>query len=265
MSWNQKGNSKTLSFEEKEKLDKDKEKAAPVCWSVGTKRVEKCELAPKNFLVSIPYVVDRKIHAVSKKMDKLEWLGYLVGDEVQDVYFVHDVIVPEQVVTAGSVEVTAPLAGRPDVLGTIHLHPFSGGGMFFSNTDEHYIGGNNRINIVTNPEGKYKGMVKVTLPCGSISLVDTDIIVEDAPAPKGIDKFVDESIGKITEYVAPPVTTPVKQVTKAADSYPYAQSFPVYYCAECRAEINYTNSRWRKGFYFCNNCANKVDKGEIEV
>src|SRR3990167_152205 len=116
-----------------------------------------CGVVPAPIIV-ISHKADSKVAALMVEYPDTEWLAYLIGKG----YEVEDIIIPEQEVSAGSVEVKS-FPDRNDVIGVIHSHCSMGN--FHSAVDDEYLVGNHNISIVATTDGKYSGKVRVVLPC----------------------------------------------------------------------------------------------------
>ncbi len=184
----------------------------PKPWRLDT-RVTDCGACKTKPTIIISWEADNKARGITSEVHEYEWLGYLIGkyNEKTDTFTVTDIFVPEQVVSAGSVDVTGDW-GKDDVIGTIHLHPDKAAPSF-SPIDDNYIGGNHPMMVVTNLNGLYAGRAKVGLPCDHTILKDAEVLV-DIPEIEGLSKFVIEVTEKIKVFVAP-VHTPGRVVAQA--------------------------------------------------
>lgn len=119
-------------------------------------------------------VVER-ISFLMQRMGSLEWLAYLEGRENNPkLYIITGLYIPEQIVTAGYVDVTGFQSLPDNVLGTIHSHHSMG--TFFSSTDELYLEGNHKINIVVAHNG-LKASITQQAPCGSKYSQDLTVVM----------------------------------------------------------------------------------------
>ncbi len=232
----------------------------PVCWRVPGARVEKCDWAgrTKRGTIELPLGVHLQILAITARVKNLEWLAYLIGSVADETYTVTDIVVPKQLVTAGSVVVTEP-RGDNGIIGTVHLHPF-GGKPGFSGTDDTYIGGNHKCMLVCNNQGDYAAKTREGLPCGSSILADADFQIV-LPAPEKIAAFVDAALVNIEEehYVVPayagyqqPAIGPVV-VSKDKVDRDWQGKFPVEDyagpapCLKCKQPIEQHLKSWNAG------------------
>ena len=227
-----------------------------VCWTTNTKRVKECEVIDKEgYEIHIPVDIHTKIEVLSEEVGNLEWLGYLLGQAPVEgkVFHIEGIEVPEQEVTAGSVDVTKPL-NRPDVLGTVHLHPM-GGGAFLSTTDDTFVGGNHPVTISFNHAGVYKAVVKKMLPCQASVLIEAKVVV-DKPLPADLTEFVIGATDKIKQRVV--------YVGQGWDGQGYE---PGMTCSVCHNKFSYQELTWEQGLARCPEChanyvrLNNGDKG----
>ncbi len=228
-----------------------------VCWHTGTPRVTNCELVEKQeYEIHLPIAIHSKIEALSKEVNNLEWLGYLLGkvNEKGDSFLVEDIEIPEQEVTAGSVDVLVP-SNKPEVIGTVHLHPGTGDG-FLSGTDETYIGGNHAVTISYNHSGKYRAVVKHTLPCHASILVDAKVLI-DTPAPQGLTEFVLQATEKIKQRVY----TQQFVGYSADEGYYPTQQYVGIACSICKVVVSYSLLTWSQGIARCPSCQKKYADG----
>ena len=75
-----------------------------------------CGVVPAPIII-ISYKVDSKVAALMVEYPNTEWLAYLVGKG----YEVEDIVIPEQEVSAGSVEVKS-FPDRQDIIVAILYH-----------------------------------------------------------------------------------------------------------------------------------------------
>ncbi len=167
-------------------------------WNTDIGIVDKCgfcETAPES-VVLLDVDTYRKIIGMSRYMDKLEWLGYLVGEKNEvGNYSVSGITVPKQEVTSTTVEVkeTVPLEG---VVGTVHSHHNMTS--FHSPTDLDSVGSNHAVTIVAANSGAWKTKVKFDLPCGKVILADAKLIIRDPDVSKML-QFIEDNKDKVEE------------------------------------------------------------------
>ena len=146
-----------------------------------------CGVVPAPIII-ISYKVDSKVAALMTEYPDTEWLAYLVGKG----YEVEDIVIPEQEVSAGSVEVKS-FPDRQDIIGVIHSHCSMGN--FHSHVDNEYLVGNHNISIVATSDGKYAGKVRVSTPCDKLLIRDAKVEF----AYVDYSKWVKEVKASITE------------------------------------------------------------------
>lgn len=162
-------------------------------WECKLDTVKVCGKTPDNITVKISPLVKRKINFLMGKFPNLEWLAYLVGSN----YIVEDLFIPNQTVTAGSVNVDAdtPQSEKP-IIGVIHSHHTMGS--FFSGTDDAYINMNHNISIVVSNKGM-KAQARIKTPCGALKTIEAKIVID-------LQVDLDEKL--FEESVDEKVTTP---------------------------------------------------------
>ena len=126
-----------------------------------------CGVVPAPIIV-ISHRVDSKVAALMVEYPNTEWLAYLIGKG----YEVEDIVIPEQEVSAGSVEVKS-FPDRQDIIGVIHSHCSMGN--FHSHVDNEYLVGNHNVSIVATSDGKYAGKVRVVTPCDKNLIRDAEV------------------------------------------------------------------------------------------
>ena len=207
------------------------------CWHIG-KRVDKCEMVEElpKFMVFLDLPVHLRTQALTERMGNKEWLAYLHGEKGKGYYFIRSLEVPEQEVTATSVEVLKP----KDALGTIHSHHNMG--VFHSGTDDKFVGGNHALTIVCDNDNKYKAKIKMVLPCKASVLIDADVVIE-TPEDKAVDEFVENAIKNIKEKHYEVVYT-----------QPFVYSATPF-CGSCHKQIEVGVARkWVYGVVYHDNC-----------
>jgi len=236
-------------------------------WHTGVQRVKNCEVeaSKDKKLIVLTWQVNEKVRAMSEEMVDLEWLGYLQGKESEEGYYITDISVPKQEVTAGSVDVLEPI----DALGTVHLHPGKGT-PGHSGTDDKYIAGNHTVMVVTNLLGDYEGHVKVDLPCGASYLAKADVMVERV-LPADLDEFFIKGVANILE-LKPIVKEPINTVVQTCQG----NTPRTLICAKCQKPVGQEHEAWVKGVLYhsycqpttisryCYNCKTYVTAGYSE-
>jgi hypothetical protein len=158
---------------------------------------------PDNVVVKLAPIVKKKINFLMKKFKNLEWLAYLVGKE----NYVEDLFIPNQTVTAGSVNVDPNTPQSPNpTIGVIHSHHSMG--TFFSGTDDAYINLNHNISIVVAHDGM-KAQARLKTPCGALKTVEAKVIID-----LGVDMDEKQFEEVIDERITQPYTSPWKGATQ---------------------------------------------------
>lgn len=227
-------------------------------WDSGVKTAKfcgRCDIA-KLTIFLLP-AVDEKIQAMNDTLDKLniEWLGYLLGEKQEDgAYRIDDVIIPEQVVSGASVQVTEKYSNER-LIGTVHLHPFQNG-KFFSETDEEKIGENHDVMIVTTPRGEYKGSARYFLECDALMQADAEVEVLAVPNPE-LDEFLKAGIEKIK---VKKFESKVYQANEPKSNYSGHR-----YCGSCRQELlQHQTTHFDGGVEYCLPCYHRRPSNTTE-
>ena len=167
-------------------------------WTVEIKMLSECSEAPKNVPVTIKPLVKMKIDKLMQMFPNIEWLAYFIGEAKNNEYIVDDILIPEQVVSAGSVSnihFSVPIGKT--VIGVGHSH--HGMGSFFSGTDKDFINSNHNLSIVVS-RNDMKGQVRWKAPCGGYKIVDAEIII-DLGIVWDVEEFKKDIEGKIKTWV----------------------------------------------------------------
>jgi len=180
-------------------------------WSTGCESVKNCDRTPKGTPnVCLPSEVYDKMTALLKEFKDREWLGYLIGHDLE----VQDIIIPRQEVTFASVVVTDTEI-PPNVIGTVHSHHSMGA--FLSATDDKYLASNHPVTLVIS-NSSMAAAVRVELPCGAHKAIKADFTVV-LPDEAGIAEFIEQSklliVNKITTYAK---ITPKNTIPKSASN-----------------------------------------------
>lgn len=146
-------------------------------WDSDLEVVNSCPAQAKKVTILMSYEVDLKITSINKHMNTYEWLAYLIGswDDDTAIATIHDIYIPEQEVTLGSVDVTEGVT-LPGIIGTVHSHGSPSGIGEFSAVDDKYLMGNHPINILVGGKG-YKAIGRRLAPCGRLMLLNADITI----------------------------------------------------------------------------------------
>jgi len=141
-------------------------------WECNLDMVSSCSKVPDTVVVKISPLVKKKIDFLMEKFKNLEWLAYLVGKD----FYVEDLFIPDQVVSAASVNVSnnTVISDKPTI-GVIHSHHSMNIG--FSGTDDAYINMNHNISILVNHQ-RIESQVRVKTPCGAMKIVKGKVIVD---------------------------------------------------------------------------------------
>lgn len=138
-------------------------------WEVKIDTVKNCSKAPEKVDVFINQLVKCKIDALMKEYKDLEWLAYLIGENM----VVEDIYVPNQKITSTTIDkVNCPEFNTLSVIGVIHSH--NNMGTDFSNTDKDWINQNHNISICIS-DSNIDGQVRWKTPCGSLKIVKANI------------------------------------------------------------------------------------------
>ena len=174
-------------------------------WEVEIDQVHECSKVPKEQKVLIELFAKRKIMALMKKYPSIEWLAYLLGDKENDPYTVTDIFIPQQVVTATSVDnIVCEQFNELPIIGVMHSHHGMGNG--FSGTDHEWINQNHNISLCISKSG-IAGQVRFTTPCGALKIIPAKIKVKYPESDFNFDDWVKEETEKIKTrtYTAPAV------------------------------------------------------------
>ena len=149
--------------------------------------------------IYMDYAVHAKIVHLTRAMDNLEWLGYLIGVATDDGYRIDDIIIPKQSVSLASADPKEKPSDEdvPRIVGIIHSHGLSSTDTkpSFSIMDKNDVNNNHGVSIVTNGEGRYDHCIRRKLACGIWCEVKGELRVI-YPLVDGLDKFVEEAKSK---------------------------------------------------------------------
>lgn len=184
-----------------------KEKKDEFEWEMPKVKEEDKFVCPSEATIILDYEVHEKIQAMTKAMGNDEWLGWLLGDIDGEFVNIVDLYVPEQKVSAGSVDVKEDITLlKLDegivLLGTVHSHGYSDYGSShspgFSGTDEENIIKGHPISLLTNGNGKYTVKSRLRVPCGHWMEVPGQVHVS-YPSPKGMEEFLKKGKAKCSK------------------------------------------------------------------
>lgn len=157
-------------------------------WESDLEVVDACPAQEKKVTILMSYEVDLKITSINKHMNTYEWFAYLIGswDDDTAIATIHDIYIPEQDVTYGSVNVTEGTK-VPGIIGTVHSHGSPNGIGEFSAVDDKYLMGNHPINILVGGKG-YKALGRRLAPCGRLMLLNADITIVHSKQAEVLDE-----------------------------------------------------------------------------
>jgi len=169
--------------------------AKETCWKsdLEISKDDKCPYMSDDHkpTIIVPFEIWNKIMKLTRELDT-EWLGYLHGSHLQDGNWkVTDITVPKQEVTGATVKPTETHSSE----GVVHSHVNMG--VFFSSTDDDYLNENHDFSIVVNQSGESKAIVRKTLPCKTLSVVDADVSIEFPESD--VEEFLKEARKNIAE------------------------------------------------------------------
>lgn len=125
-------------------------KSEPTFWEIDEEETTKSN----DFVdIVLSTKASAKIDTLMRKFDHMEWLAYLVGNDL----YIDDIIIPKQEVTVVNVFVDKKGVDIP-IMGVIHSHHDMGNN--FSHTDDEYINANHNISLCVSKNG-YNGQIKI--------------------------------------------------------------------------------------------------------
>jgi len=142
--------------------------------------------------ILIPLEIWQKITTLTQELDT-EWLGYLKGSHLTSgEWKVTDIVVPKQEVSS----VTVKPAETVHSEGVVHSH--NDMRCYFSGTDDDFLNENHDFSIVVNKDGDSKAVVRVKLPCGALTIVEAEVLIE-YPEVKDAKEFIKQAKKNIVE------------------------------------------------------------------
>jgi hypothetical protein len=143
-------------------------------WEIDVDCVEHCGKAPEHVIVWVKPLAKVKIDALMEKFPNIEWLAYLLSDDPEkEPHIVSDIFIPDQEVTATSVDnIQCETFNDLPTIGVIHSHHGMGTG--FSGTDHAWINQNHNISLVIAKTG-VDGQVRWKTPCDSMKIVPAKV------------------------------------------------------------------------------------------
>lgn len=166
------------------------------CWesNLHVSSNEKCPHINDNIEtdIAMPYDLWQKIIGLTRELST-EWLGYLGASRLQNGQWkVINITVPKQKVTGAHVQPTETIHSE----GVIHSHVNMGA--FFSGTDDNYLNENHEFSIVINKRAEIKAVIRHKLPCGSMTLIDAHVVIDEPEAPD-VSAFINAAKENIEE------------------------------------------------------------------
>ena len=151
-------------------------------------------------VVIVSWEAQKKVQALCEAMGGKEWLAYLIGAQEGAGFYIADLLVPEQEVTASSVHVLdhPPLE---NVVGVLHSHHNMGS--FFSKTDDDFVNANHPLSVVVSKDG-WKGTARIEAPCGELIRFPDVYFEFEEPEVEGLDEWTEDALEKIKNRYAPP-------------------------------------------------------------
>ena len=162
-------------------------------WDSKIKFVNSCGRVNTKFEVFFDQIVYHKIKYLMNRFDRLEWLGYLIGeiDYPNNKAYVKDFMIPKQTVSSVVVkDISSPIGKQ--YVGVIHSHHHMMNS--FSGTDHEFINQNNDISIlVTHKE--INGQIRIKTECNCFYVIPVEIKPNfDEIIDKEFIKSIDENI-----------------------------------------------------------------------
>ncbi len=142
------------------------------CWESELDTVDGCSKAPEGIEIWIKPLAKVQIDAMMEKFPNIEWFAYLLGDG-KDPFTVEKIFVPEQTVTATSVDdIICEDFNKLKPIGAMHSHHGMGTG--FSGTDHAFVNQNHNISLVIS-DTAIAGQVRWKTPCGCLKIVNAEV------------------------------------------------------------------------------------------
>lgn len=161
-------------------------------WENTIDIVENCDKVSKDQKVVLSQITKRKIELLMKKFKDCEWLAYLIGENDNSV--ITDIYIPKQSANSSRVfDIDTDIPVGVNIVGVIHSHHNMGAS--FSHTDDTYINQNYNISILVSHK-EIKAQKRVTVPCGALKIVKSDVLFESPKLFNEEDfiKDIDEKI-----------------------------------------------------------------------
>ena len=175
-------------------------------WEVEQDTVTACSKCDKDVNVFMNIASRRKAMLYMKWAGAREWLAYLVGEKVDDDYFITDLFLPDQRTSATLVDqVDTEEFNQHSIVGVIHSHHEMGAGdadrPSFSGHDDNFINSNHNLSLLAGRDRQNKGfkivgIARAITPCGAFMKVKAVVksMVEDPEADKAMkDEFLEKT------------------------------------------------------------------------
>jgi hypothetical protein len=177
--------------------------------------VTECSKTKKEVNVFIGKEARKKAMLFMKWAKAREWLAYLVGEKIEDEYFIHDLYLPDQRTSATLVDkVVADEYNKLSIMGVIHSHHEMGAGdedrPSFSGHDNNFINSNHNLSLLAGRDratGGFKvvGIARVTTPCGGIMKVKAVVKAMKEEATEEEKALKAEFFGKVFSNPPTPI------------------------------------------------------------
>lgn len=182
-------------------------------WEVEQDIVTSCSKCEKSVDVFMNITSRRKAMLYMKWAGPREWLAYLVGEKINDVYYINDLYLPDQRTSATLVDnVNTDEFNQFNIVGVIHSHHEMGAGdannPSFSGHDDAFINANHNLSLLAGRDRSTKGfkivgLARVTTPCGAFMQVKANVksMVEDPEGDKVLrDEFLEKTQTQTQNY-----------------------------------------------------------------
>lgn len=248
-----------------------------MCWENKEFEIPKIEDYMKEIAenVTIQTVitedVQKKIKQLTRMYPDLEWMAGLIGKKTENGYTITEIMIPEQIVTGGTVKATnkgaRQLSETEGVVGWIHSHNTMSS--FQSSTDEE-TANSHGLTMTVNNDLEYSGLAKTTIKINDKEkevLVEIDPIFEEERA---WDKELEEIAKKNITEEKEKVKTETKTIYEKNTVYEICDicERPVgkhnrEECVQCGAVMH---KRCRDKTKECPTCfdLNRIEKEEME-
>lgn len=227
----------------------------------------KCPDKEQNKPIILKTKAIDQIKMLIKELPELEWMALLIGKELETVYVIEELIIPEQESQKAHIELTKQgdlESSKINNIGWIHSHNTMEA--FFSENDIE-TASQNDISIVTNNKLKMKAIITKTLPCGRQALVETKVKEEE----RKDNNFIRTIKEKIKERRVE--ITPLKETTLYKFGGEYANKWKERSkgnwqpdCQYCFEQIKpHEESVIESGLHFHKKCIHDMEAIEEEL